>query len=175
MPINMVAGANVLGAMITPAVLISASGMLSLATTNRMGRVVDRIRDLSELSETLTAETPARNAEEKRTLIAGLLVVLTRRLQLLHTAVSLLYLSIGILVGTSITLGLTLTLQWDNGLVPAITGICGACCMFVAVLILVVETRIAVQSSLVELDYARRLVERATRVQDVSSAPPPRV
>jgi hypothetical protein len=30
--------------MITPALLISASGTLSLSTANRLGRVVDRIR-----------------------------------------------------------------------------------------------------------------------------------
>ena len=75
MPNGILAGNDVLSAMITPAVLISASGMLSLATTNRMGRVVDRIRDLSELSELLTGDVPARNADEKRTLITGLLNV----------------------------------------------------------------------------------------------------
>ena len=173
MPVmDLPAGADIPGAMITPAVLISASGMLSLATSNRMGRVVDRIRDLSEVAETLTAEAPARYAAEKRLLIAGLLVVLTRRLHLLQSAVSLLYLSIAILIGTSIALGMSLTLQWDNGLLPAFTGLAGACGMFFAVLILVIETRIATRSSLVEVQYARRLVERATMVQDVTKAPP---
>jgi len=37
---------EVLGAMITPAVLISASGVLVLSTSNRVGRTVDRVRAL---------------------------------------------------------------------------------------------------------------------------------
>ena len=37
--------ADVLGGMITPAVLISPSGTLTLSTTHRPGRIVDRVRD----------------------------------------------------------------------------------------------------------------------------------
>jgi len=38
----------VLTAMITPAVLISASGTMILSTSTRLGRVVDRVRSLSD-------------------------------------------------------------------------------------------------------------------------------
>jgi hypothetical protein len=38
---------EILGAMITPAVLISASGVLVLSTSNRVGRTVDRVRALA--------------------------------------------------------------------------------------------------------------------------------
>ncbi|CDM66611.1 DUF2721 domain-containing protein [Pyrinomonas methylaliphatogenes] len=43
----------VLTAMITPAVLISACGTLILSTSTRLGRVVDRVRGLSERFEEL--------------------------------------------------------------------------------------------------------------------------
>ena len=39
---------EVLTAMITPAVLISASGTMILSTSTRLGRVVDRVRSLSD-------------------------------------------------------------------------------------------------------------------------------
>ena len=45
------AAGEVLGAMITPAVLISASGTLVLSTSNRLSRVVDRVRVLSAEAE----------------------------------------------------------------------------------------------------------------------------
>ena len=49
----------VLTAMITPAVLISACGALIFSTSTRLGRVIDRVRVLSEKWETV-----ARNVEE---------------------------------------------------------------------------------------------------------------
>lgn len=39
--------------MITPAVLISASGTLVLSTSNRLTRVVDRVRTLAREAEAL--------------------------------------------------------------------------------------------------------------------------
>ncbi len=46
-----------LTAMITPALLISATGSLVLSTSTRLGRVVDRVRDLEQrLAELLTTE-----------------------------------------------------------------------------------------------------------------------
>ena len=44
---------SVLGAMITPAVLISACGALILSTSVRLGRVVDRVRALADRFEVL--------------------------------------------------------------------------------------------------------------------------
>jgi hypothetical protein len=43
----------VLSAMITPALLISASGTFILSTSSRLGRVVDRVRCLSDRIEDL--------------------------------------------------------------------------------------------------------------------------
>ena len=44
----------VLTAMITPAVLISACGSMILSTSGRLGRVVDRVRALSDRLEATT-------------------------------------------------------------------------------------------------------------------------
>jgi len=41
------AGLTVLTAMITPALLISASGTFVLSTSNRLSRVIDRVRRLT--------------------------------------------------------------------------------------------------------------------------------
>ena len=42
-------GFTLLSAMITPAVLISACGTLIFSTSNRLGRIVDRVRELGSL------------------------------------------------------------------------------------------------------------------------------
>ena len=54
----------VLTAMITPAVLISACGSMILSTSHRLGRVVDRVRALSDKLEELAEK---RGGETSRT------------------------------------------------------------------------------------------------------------
>jgi hypothetical protein len=176
MPMPMIplpAGADVLGVMITPAVLISGCGTLSLATANRLGRVVDRIRVLSDVAEMLvTPDPPPPFADEKRRLIAGLLVVLTKRMTYLQTSITLLYVAIGILIFTSLAIGFTFTINYEQGEIPVIFGLLGATAMFTAVVLLVFETRLAVRSTLVEVDFTRRLVESATKTTAASHNPP---
>jgi hypothetical protein len=56
--------------MITPAVLLSACSMLILSTSNRLGRAVDRVRDLADRFEQLAREESSDPfAEQKRALI----------------------------------------------------------------------------------------------------------
>ncbi|MFN2577657.1 MAG: DUF2721 domain-containing protein [Pyrinomonadaceae bacterium] len=53
--------------MITPAVLISASGTMILSTSTRLGRVVDRVRSLSERFRLLSvSEEQPEFFEEER-------------------------------------------------------------------------------------------------------------
>jgi hypothetical protein len=47
---------TVLTAMITPAVLISACGSMILSTSVRLGRVVDRVRSLSDRLEEMSVK-----------------------------------------------------------------------------------------------------------------------
>ena len=56
----------VLTALITPAVLISACGALIFSTSTRMGRVVDRVRSLSERFEELAGAPEKDEMFEER-------------------------------------------------------------------------------------------------------------
>jgi hypothetical protein len=83
--------AEVLSAMITPAVLISAAGTLVLSTSNRLSRVTDRIRALAAEAEHLPyvpehSDISVQTREVKRQIIADQLVWLSKRLLLLRTA-----------------------------------------------------------------------------------------
>src|SRR3954447_12724604 len=95
--IDFLGAGEILGAMITPALLISASGTLSLSTANRLGRVVDRVRALADMAEELPDGVATPEVVEKRALIAEQIVWHTQRLQLLQRTIVTLYVAIGLL------------------------------------------------------------------------------
>ena len=159
---NFLGTGDILGAMITPAVLISASGMLVLSTSNRLGRVVDRIRKLTTEAEDLPDESAADFVIEKRALIADQIGFLTRRLRLLQTAIIVFYASIGLLVASSLTLGLSATANGALEWVPIALALLGATGLMVGSGMLVREARLAVRGTLNELDHVRRVVARKT-------------
>jgi hypothetical protein len=159
---------GILGAMITPAVLISASGTLTLSTSNRLGRVVDRIRVLQSEAEELKPDALDPETVEKRTLISGQLAHLTVRIHFLQTAITILYVAIGLLVGTSIAIGASATANWAFGWLPVGMGLLGATALFFASMLLVREARLAVRSTLLEVEYVKRVVARRTGLPEAA-------
>jgi hypothetical protein len=157
------AATEVLGSMITPAVLISASGTLTLATSNRLGRVVDRVRVLGAEAEKLQ-DGAARTPEEveKRNLIADQLEKLLVRIRYLQTAITILYTAIGLLVATSLAIGVSAAATSWLGWLPVVLGMCGATALFAASLMLVREARLAVAATVHEMEYVRKTVARKT-------------
>lgn len=154
------AASEVLGAMITPAVLISASGTLVLSTSNRLTRVVDRVRALAAEAERMRKEEATVEAEARRELIASQLPVLASRALLLRSALGVLYAAIGLLVATSIAVGISAAVGWTYGWVPVISGLAGASALFWGSLLLVREARLAVGSTLQEMEFLRKEVAR---------------
>ncbi|MBX9581450.1 MAG: DUF2721 domain-containing protein [Gemmataceae bacterium] len=157
------AAGDILSAMITPAVLISASGTLVLSTTNRLGRIVDRVRALNADAEALPPWDPAdEEALAKRGLIADQIGHQARRIAGLQWAVITLYTAIGLLVGCSLTIGLSIASKGWLAWVPVGLGLLGAAALLVAAVFLVRDARLAVRSTLAEMDYIRRMVARRT-------------
>src|SRR5713226_9243478 len=96
----------VLTAMITPAVLISASGTMILSTSTRLGRVVDRVRSLSDRFQQLAdSGSTAEFFEEQRAMLYDQLDKLTSRSRLLQRALTTFYLAVGVFVATSVAIG----------------------------------------------------------------------
>src|SRR5918911_4486542 len=96
----------VLTAMIPPAVLISASGTMILSTSTRLGRVVDRVRSLSDRLEELAHQTPEIEFyNERRIVIFEQLDKLTSRARLLQRCMVTFYMALGIFVSTSVAIG----------------------------------------------------------------------
>ncbi len=150
--------AEVLGAMITPAVLISAGGTLVLSTSNRLSRVVDRVRVLAHSAEHLREPQTALD-QRKRQLIGNQLRDLSRRAVLLRSAIAALYVSIGLLIATSIGVGVFTAFGLDHGWVPISLGILGTGGLLWSTGLLVREARLAIGSTLEEMAYAGAVLE----------------
>jgi hypothetical protein len=171
MPDFLTAG-GILAEMITPAVLISASGTLVLSTSNRLGRVVDRIRVLAEAAEGLPDESKSEEMVEKRVQIAEQVVWLSIRLGLLQTAIVTFYFGIGLLVSSSVTVGLSASVNGAMAWIPIGFGLMGAIALLIGAVTLVREARLAVWSTRHELDHIRKVVDRKTRVRQPHNEKP---
>src|SRR5437588_11849342 len=98
---------TVLTAMITPAVLISACGTMILSTSTRLGRIVDRVRTLSDkLEELAKTEGEVELLEERRAIIFSQLDKLTSRARILQRSLTVFYMALGIFVSTSVAIGI---------------------------------------------------------------------
>lgn len=144
--------AEVLGAMITPAVLISAGGTLVLSTSNRLSRVVDRVRVIARDVERFD-QGQETGGDLKRQLIEAQVRDLFRRALLLRSAVATLYTSIGFLVATSIGVGLVTFFRLELAWFPIATGMIGTMALLWGAVLLVREARLAIASTLEEMRY----------------------
>ena len=148
----------ILTAMITPAVLISACGALIFSTSTRLGRVVDRVRLLSEKFEDL-AKHPEQDEmfEERRALIFRQLDRQTSRARLLQRSMVALYVSLGIFVATSVAIAVgaavTPYLIWT----AVLLGLAGAVFMLYASVLLIVESRMALAAIMTEMDFVWKI------------------
>lgn len=178
--------------MITPAILISATGTLVLSTSNRLSRVVDRVRVLARDAEQLAGETrslrrvspneevlrpPDPGASDpgfllaKRRLITSQLTALAQRALLLRSALASLYTAIGFLVATSIAVGTVTSfgvrLSW-----PVIgLAMIGACALLWGSVLLVREGRQAIGSTLEEMQWVRQLVADVPAADSAAQLP----
>jgi hypothetical protein len=170
--IDFLGAGEILGAMITPALLISASGTLALSTANRLGRVVDRIRALNDMAEALPDGVVTDEVVDKRALIADQIGWHTLRLRLLQRTIVTLYTAIGLLIGASLTVGLSASTKWALGWVPVVFGLGGAFALLIASGRLIRESRFAVRGAEVEIEYVRKVVARKTTVPLVQHEKP---
>jgi hypothetical protein len=144
--------------MITPAVLISACGALILSTSTRLGRVVDRVRDLSDRFEVLAqSEGEIALAEERRAVFFDQLDKLTSRARILQRSMTVFYMALGLFVATSVAIGLVAFAGPRASWLPVILGLAGASFLFYGSVILILEARLAFSAVTSEMDFIWRL------------------
>jgi Protein of unknown function (DUF2721) len=148
---------EVLSAMITPAVLISACGMLVLSTSNRLVHVVTRVRELSDRFERLMEFESSKRQAEKRSMIISQLKFLTSRARLLQRSLTSLYSAIGIFVLTTFDIGITASSRSHRfGYAAIILGLIGTAFLCYSSMLLIVEARRAFISTKNEMDFLLR-------------------
>ena len=155
---------GVLTAMITPAILILAAGTLITSTSNRLGRVVDRVRTLSESFEALeTGDAKSAFVEERRRHIFRQLDQLTSRARLLQLSMTSYYLSLGAFVATSVIIGLLAFVTPDKAFspyVPVFAALTGMGFLFTSSMLLIYEARLATAAVIDEMSFITTLGRR---------------
>ena len=152
---------SVLTAMITPAVLISACGTLILSTSTRLGRVVDRVRALSDRIEELALrDEQLEFIEDRRALVFDQLDRLTSRARLLQRCMTIFYLALAIFVATSVLIGIVAATSTQNGWMPVVMGLTGACFLFYGSILLIFEARLAYLTIRREMDFIWQFSKR---------------
>jgi hypothetical protein len=160
--------------MITPAVLISACGSMILSTSSRLGRVVDRVRSLSDrLEEMAERNEQGDTAIERQASIFQQLDKLTSRARLLQRCMVTFYLSLGMFVATSVAIGVVaFTGNPRHNLVPVALGLAGACFLFYGSVLLIFEARLALSTIHSEMDFIWRQSKRVAPAEIVEQHKP---
>jgi hypothetical protein len=164
----------VLTAMITPAVLISACGSMILSTSSRLGRVVDRVRSLSDRLEAIanSDESPT-DATERQEVIFQQLDKLTSRARILQRCMVTFYMSLGMFVATSVAIGIVpFTRDVRYNIFPVALGIAGACFLFYGSVLLILEARLALSTIHAEMDFIWRRSKKIAPAEVVEKHKP---
>lgn len=159
-----------LTAMITPALLISATGSLVLSTSTRLGRVVDRVRALEvRLGEMIYAPDKGQIPlyERRVEVVLDLLDLVTSRSRILQRALGTFYYGLMFFVLTSISIamvGLMNIYRW----IPIPIGVIGIMFLFYGSILMLRETRMATATINEEMDFTWELA-RKLAPEDVAS------
>src|SRR5262245_17786244 len=133
------ASLSVLTAMVTPALMILALRSLILTTTNRLVRVVDRVREMLPEFEQLVRSEQADG--RKRDMLFEDLGRATTRARIGQQALAQLYLGLGAFLATSIALGVVTFTGLNAGWLPLLFGAVGVVLLFSASILLIFESR----------------------------------
>jgi len=151
-----------LTAMVTPTLLISATGSLVLSTSTRLGRIVDRTRQLEvRLGELIYADdkTEVPLYDKRVEVIVDLLDKVTSRSRILQKAMGAFYYGLCVFVLTSVSIavvGLFDVYRW----LPIPVGIVGIMFLFYGSLLMLKETQMATATVNAEMDFTWELARK---------------
>ena len=155
---------SIFTALIAPALLISACGTFILSTSNRLTRVVDRVRVLSDRMELLASGKSSDLVlrEERQDTFGAQLHLMSERARLLQRALQLLYVASGTFVGSSLAMGVEASTGVLPNWLPAVIALAGSLVLLLACVFLVLEARRQATSMRQEMNFLRRLLEHTS-------------
>lgn len=163
-----------LTAMVTPTLLISATGSLVLSTSTRLGRVVDRVRVLEErLNQLILTEDKSDLPlfDKRLDTVVNLLDKVTSRARILQKAMETFYYGLGFFILTSVSIAvvaLAANVFRDYRWLPIPIGVVGILCLFYGAVLMIRETRMATATVNAEMDFTWELA-RTVAPEDVIS------
>ena len=147
---------SVLSAMITPAVLVSACGTLIFSTSTRLARIVDRVRELSQMIERMAADETIDFIDARRDEVDRQIATHARRGRIIQRSLTSFYIALGLFVAMTVCLGLVAIVQRGAWL-PVFLGIAGTVYLFYGSVLLIAETRLALRSVNSEMEFTLHL------------------
>ena len=145
--------------------------LLLLSTASRLGRVNDRLQHLMTEAERLLSQISSHTGrDEKRKLNVGQLVSLEKRMQLLRSAVTALYVTIGLLLVTSILTGMYILFPEVTAALTISFGMSGAITFLYSIAALIREAIIAARITMQEISYVHSLLEHGECTRGTSCA-----
>ena len=147
---------NTVTAMIAPAMFLAATGSLLISTSNRIARIVDRIRALVILCESGQLEQ-LDFVEHRRKHAVDSLRHLQWRSNRATVAVTMLYLAFSAFAATSMTIALDSITDRSLDALPVICAVAGVGLLLVACVNLVLEARSSLRGNDREVSFFWRL------------------
>ena len=145
-------GVSILTAMITPAILIVACGSLSLTTSQRLSRSIERTRKISVAFNEM-GEGKRTIPEREQKMLRKQLEKSARRAILLQRAMTMLYTALGFFISTSLVIGIFEIMGWMNSWLLILLPMVGAIALLWASILLIMETRLALKAVDDEMNF----------------------
>ena len=145
-----------------------------LSFSGRLGRVVDRVRGLSDRLDAMAeTNTDSETSHERQSIIFNQLDKLTSRARILQRSMVTFYLALGMFVATSVAIGVVAIVDKPRyNIVPVVVGLIGACFLFYGSMLLIFEARLALSTIHAEMDFIWRQTERTTPAEIVEQHKP---
>jgi Protein of unknown function (DUF2721) len=161
MPLLPASQYDTLSAMITPAIFLTANASLIISTSNRMSRVVDRIRVLNDLADKLgRGTTDLDYTAERLEHLRDQLHRLEWRNDRIRYALTTLYIAFTTFVGTSLTLAVDALLSNRLIALPILLAVAGVGLLLFASVNLALEALEALRTNRLEIRFYRELFDR---------------
>jgi hypothetical protein len=160
-----------LSAMITPAIFLTANASLIISTSNRVSRVVDRIRLLNDMADKIDRGVDQLDFTHER--LAHMQDQMRRlefRSDRLRFALTALYLAFTMFVGTSLSLAIDVLLKNWLIVLPTLLAVAGVALLLFASINLVLEAWEALRSNRNEIRFYYELRERRSSGAQRTSA-----
>jgi hypothetical protein len=147
--------------MLTPALFMTATSSLIISTSNRMSRIVDRIRIINDLADHADRGLSELDYLDLRAShLASQLRDLEWRSDRVRLALTMLYMSLSSFIGTSLALAVDVLIGSRIEAVPTLLAMLGVGLLLAGSVNLTREARRALQSNRREIHFHRQLQNR---------------